>query len=75
MGVKISHAKFMTFGMQWGTKKKVTGKLIIHTEGWTEVLVDVRSDGVLTHLGVVWNTDYNNKELWKTIVDRIEDLG
>ena len=75
MGVKISHAKFRTFGMQWGTKRKVTGKLIIHTEGWTEVLVDVRSDGVLTHLSVVWNTDYNNKELWKTIVDRIEDLG
>ena len=35
----------------------------------------VRSDGILTHLGVVLNTDYNNKELWRTIVDRIEDLG
>ena len=75
MGVKISHAKFRTFGMDWGTKKKVEGKLIIHTEGWTEVLVDVKSDGVLTHLGMVWNTDMKNKELWNGIAAKIEDLG
>ncbi len=75
MGVKNSHAKFKTFGMDWGTKKKVEGKLIIHTEGWTEVLVDVRSDGVLTHLGMIWNTDMNNKELWNEIVEKVQDLG
>ncbi len=75
MGVKISHAKFRTFGMDWGTKKKVEGKLIIHTEGWTEVLVDVRSDGVLTHLGMIWNTDMNNKELWNGIVEKVQDMG
>ena len=46
MGVKISHAKFRTFGLDWGVKRKTTGNLIVHKEGWTEVLVDVRSDGV-----------------------------
>ena len=75
MGVKISHAKFRTFGMDWGTKRKATGKLIIHIEGWAEVLVDVRSDGILTHLGIVWNTDYKNKELWTSIQTKIENLG
>jgi hypothetical protein len=75
MGVKVSHAKFRTFGMDWGTKKKIEGKLIIHTEGWTEVLVDIKSDGVLTHLGMVWNTDMKNRELWNGIAAKIEDLG
>ncbi len=75
MGVKVSHAKFRTFGMDWGTTRKITDKLVIHTQGWTEVLVDIRGDGVLTHLGMVWNTDLENKELWSQIVDRVEDLG
>ena len=75
MGVKISHAKFRTFGLDWGVKRKTSGNLIVHKEGWTEVLVDVRSDGVLTHLGMVWNTDLKNKELWGTITERLEDLG
>ena len=75
MGVKVSHAKFRTFGMDWGTKKKIEGKLIIHVEGWTEVLVDIKSDGILTHLGMVWNTDMKNKELWNGIAAKIEDLG
>ena len=75
MGVKVSHAKFRTFGMDWGTKKKINGKLVIHVEGWTEVLVEVKSDGVLTHLGMVWNTDLKNKDLWSQISGKIEDLG
>ncbi len=74
MGVKISHAKFRTFGMDWGTSRKLNGKLIIHTEGWTEILVDIRSEGVLTHLGMVWSTYLKNKELWTKMVNRVEDL-
>ncbi len=42
MGVKVSHAKFRIFGMDWGTKRKINGKLVIQVEGWTEVLVDVK---------------------------------
>ena len=61
--------------MDWGTTKKITGKLMIHAQGWTEVLVDIKNDGVLTHLGMVWNTDLKNKELWGQIVNRVEDLG
>ncbi len=33
MGVKVSHAKFRTFGMDWGTTRKMTDKLVIHTQG------------------------------------------
>ena len=33
MGVKVSHAKFRTFGMDWGTKRKINGKLVIDLGG------------------------------------------
>ena len=38
-------------------------------------MVDVKSDGVLTHLGMVWNTDMKNKDLWNQVALKIEDLG
>ena len=60
--------------MDWGGKE-IEGKLIIHKEGWTEVLVDVKSDGVLTHLGMEWNTDMKNKEILTNISHKIQDLG
>ncbi len=37
--------------------------------------MDVRGEGILTHLGMIWNTDMNNKELWRRIVEKVQDLG
>ncbi len=51
------------------------GKLIIHIEGWTEVLVNVRNDGVLTHLGMVWSTDMQNKDMWHQVASKAEEMG
>ena len=47
----------------------------IHGEGWSEVLVDINHDGIMTHLGVIWNMDLNNDKQFEAIKETLGLLG
>ena len=57
--VKMNVSKLRTFGIIWGADKQRAGQMAIHGEEWKKVLVDINGDGIMTHLGVIWNMDAN----------------
>jgi hypothetical protein len=73
--VRLNVNKLRTFGILWGVDKQATSTLKIHGEGWTEVLVDINHDGIMTHLGVIWNMDSNCNKQFEVIKETLDCLG
>jgi hypothetical protein len=75
--VNMNVGKLRTFGILWGVDKGSCQKLAINGdgEGWSKVLVDINHDGIMTHLGVVWNMDANNDKQFEMLKETLETLG
>ena len=60
-GIKIAISKLRTFGRQWGTRKEgnETGVIILNEGGGKSTEVEVKNEGIMTHLGVIWDMDLN----------------
>ena len=76
-GIKIAISKLRTFGRQWGTRKEgnETGTIIIQEGGGISTEVEVKNEGIMTHLGVIWDMDLNGDRQWTAIKATIERLG
>ena len=37
--------------------------------------MEVKDDGIMTHLGVIWNMDMQGKQQWVSIKETIERIG
>jgi hypothetical protein len=74
--VEIAVKKLRTFGIEWGVKKNI-GQRVIHLAmgGGETRPVEVKEDGIMTHLGVVWNMDLEGTRQWTEIKDTIERIG
>ena len=59
-GLKISHGKLRTFGIKWGADQTASPPLIIRGPDWSPTEVPICKDGVMTHLGVIWNMKKEN---------------
>ena len=66
-GIKIAVKKLRTFGIQWGVKKNETNELFLTEGPGNRTRVEVKSDGIMTHLGIVWNMDTHNIKQWNDI--------
>jgi hypothetical protein len=73
--VKMNVGKLRTFGILTGADKNKTKHLTIHGEGWSKILVDINHDGIMTHLGVIWNMDINNDKQFETLKETMELVG
>ena len=73
--VKMNVTKLRTFGILRGANKGKTDKLRIHGEDWKELLVDINHEGIMTHLGVIWNMDLNNDKQYETLKETLETIG
>ena len=60
-GIKITISKLRTFGRQWSTRKERNEAwVIIIQEGGGKATEDeVKNEGIMTHLGVIWDIDLN----------------
>ena len=76
-GIKIAISKLRTFGRQWGVRKEGndTGIIILHEGGGKSTEVEVKNEGIMTHLGVIWDMDLNGERQWTAIKTTIERLG
>jgi hypothetical protein len=61
-GVKVALIKLRTFGISWGVDKKEKQTIELTESGGKITEVEVKPDGIMTHLGVIWNMDmYGDK--------------
>jgi hypothetical protein len=74
-GIKIATKKLRTFGIQWGVKKSVERHIVLTEGPGIRTTVEVKEDGIMTHLGVVWNMDTHNKKQWEDVRLVIERMG
>ena len=72
-----SHKKLRTFGKEWGVKKDEgkTKYIEILMKGNTKKKIEVKEDGIMTHLGVIWNMDMHGRTQWEEIKKTIERIG
>jgi hypothetical protein len=73
--VKMNFGKLRTFGILRGADKNKTEHLAINGEGWSKILVDINHDGIMTHLGIIWNMDINNDKQFETLKETMELVG
>jgi hypothetical protein len=73
----VAIKKLRTFGIEWGVKKKGEKriKLTMGGEEGKEKWVEVKDEGIMTHLGVIWNMDLHNEDQWNNINTTIEKMG
>jgi len=75
-GVEIHITKLRTFGKEWGVKKGEGMKQMrIIMKDKVKKMVEVKDDGLMTHLGVIWNIDMQGKQQWNEIKKKIEKIG
>jgi hypothetical protein len=80
INIELSLKKLRTFGVQWGNDGRPShSDMIVHTRtsssGWSPVAVPLLEFGDFTHLGVNYNMNLSNPELFKKASETIEDLG
>jgi hypothetical protein len=61
-GVEIAVKKLRTFGKEWGVKKEGEKTVEILQRDGKKKSVEVKDDGIITHLGVIWNIDMQGKK-------------
>ena len=67
-GVEIAAKKFRTFWKEWGVKKGGGDrKIVIVMKGKVRKEVDVKDDGLMTHLGIIRNMDMKTSGLFSGI--------
>ena len=74
-GLKISHGKLRTFGIKRGADQSPSPTLVIRGHDWTGTDVPICDNGVMTHLGVIWNMKSENTKQFESLKSKMEDLG
>ena len=74
-GVKVAVSKLRTFGMIWGIDKGESQKIVLTGDKGDRTEVEVKADGIMTHLGVIWNMDLYGDRQWKETKKVIEKMG
>ena len=74
-GVKISHSKLRTFGVNWGVDRGQEDVLRLRDDKWELAEVEVKPDGVMTYLGVIWNMDMYNEKQFVEVKKVVEGMG
>ena len=74
-GLKVAAKKLRTFGIQWGVKKEEKMSLWLTEDINSRTEVEVKAEGIMTHLGVVWNMDTHNRKQWEDVKLVIERMG
>jgi hypothetical protein len=74
-GIKVATSKLRTFGLQWGVRKEEKMEMWLTEGPGVRTRVEVKSEGIMTHLGIIWNMDTHNKKQWEDIKLVIERMG
>jgi hypothetical protein len=62
MGLTLATDKFRAFAVNWGNAyRRIGTHIMIHGLGWVPHKVQLRSDGVYKHLGIIWDMDLTNE--------------
>jgi hypothetical protein len=49
--------------------------MIIHGKNWKEIVVSINHDGLMTHLGVIWNMRINKDKQLESLKEKLEVIG
>ena len=75
-GVEIAISKLRTFGKEWGVKKREgEATIVLLLKGGEKKNVEVKDEGLMTHLGIIWNMDMNGNKQWESIKETILRMG
>ena len=74
-GVKVAVSKLRTFGIVWGVDKGKMETIVLTESGGGKKEVEVKADGIMTHLGITWNMDMYGDKQWKETKKVIERMG
>ena len=70
--VQMNTTKFRTFGLLGEAGKESPDKLLIHGEEWKEIVLSINHDGLMTHLGVLWNMRSNRDKQLESLKEKLE---
>ena len=66
-GVKVAVSKLRTFGIVWGVDKGEKQTIWLTESGGGKKEVEVKADGIMTHLWITWNMDIFLRKMTKLI--------
>jgi hypothetical protein len=80
VNIELSLKKLRTFAVQWGNGSRLdyaalTVHITVDNRPWVPVLVPLKGSGEFTHLGVCYNMNLANPELFDKAAATIDDLG
>ena len=73
--VQMNTTKFRTFCLLGEAGKDSSDQLIKHGENWKEIVISVNHDGLMTHLGVIWNMRSNKDKQLESLKEKLEVTG
>jgi hypothetical protein len=66
-GLTFSTSKFRAFSVNWGSiMHSSEDKIVVHTDGWIGESIAMETDGIMKHLGVLWDMDLTSTTMWKS---------
>ncbi len=71
----MNTTKFRTFGLLGEAGRESSDHLKIHGGEWKEILVSINHDGIMTHLGVIWNMKTNRDKQLESLKEKLEVIG
>jgi hypothetical protein len=62
--LQLNTEKFRAFSVSWGNPMNQISSMLIHTEKWVPVTVQLQRDGTMKHLGVRWDMSLDNEIMY-----------
>ncbi len=73
--VKLNTNKFRTFGLRGEAGRDSSDSLVIHDEGWREIVIAINHEGLMTHLGVIWKMGASKDKQLESLKEKLEIIG
>ena len=74
-GINISYDKLRTYGVHWGIHRGENPPLTIHIDNWEKMEVEMKMDGTMKSLGVLFDMHVDNQVQLRECIKTIEDKG
>ena len=73
-GMDLNTTKFRAYALNWGNPNcPEMATMTIHGQGWTPTVVNMKRDGTMEHLGVLWDMSITNDTMFYNIDKTIDD--
>ena len=73
-GMDLNTTKFRAYALNWGNPNcPEMATMTIHGHDWSPTVVNMKRDGTMEHLGVMWDMSITNDTMYRTMESTIDD--